>query len=194
MPDCGMRNIVFKACVLSIAALLTGCASPAFQAYNATPIFGKSREVLKDRSDFAYRFTFRGGTVTYRPDQGAQWFPKGGRSRGETFSGGHSSAALPNGCLVYACARAEQIRLRPAKGESRSQVVGYKRSDGSGHAFVLFEKEGIPLAEDNSGTRAVMPHPLGRSSAEALCMATLFQRRARLGGSEPVQASFVGRY
>lgn len=189
-----MQNIKRQAVALLAMATLASCANPAFEAWNATAVFGESREVFKDGGDFIYRFNFRGGTVNYRPDQGAQWIPAAGCRGSATYSAGPAPTSLPNGCLVYACARAEQIRLQSSRGETRSQVIGYTRSDGSGHAFIIYQKDGMPMAEDNSGARTAMPSPIGRSSAEALCLAELFQKRTQSTGSAPIRASFVGRY
>lgn len=101
---------------------------------------------------------------------------------------------MPNGCLVYACARAEQIRLNQNDGETQSRVIAYRRSDGTGHAFVLFKRGNAYVAEDNCGNTAVMPVFENRAAAEALYMAQTFQKRTTAGLSAPVQASFIGKF
>jgi hypothetical protein len=141
-----------------------------------------------------HHFSFRGGVVNYWPSRGSQWTAGGSTQAKGVFADASSSAALPNGCLVYACARAEQIRLHPRQGESQSRVITYRRSDGSGHAFVLFKAGKRYVAEDNCGNSTVMPAFANRSSAEALFMAQTFQKRTAAGYSAPVQASFVGKF
>ena len=89
--------------------------------------------------------------------------------------------------------RAEQIRLGQSKNAFRSQVVTYTRSDGGGHAFVVYRKGPFTIADDNLGFHAVMPPFSNRSPAEALRLAKVFQLATR-GHSNAISASFVGRY
>ena len=63
-------------------------ANPAFRAFDATPIFGDSREVVRENNQFTYRFTYRGGTVTYRPKIGADWKKDGTTVESVKFSFG----------------------------------------------------------------------------------------------------------
>jgi len=171
-------------------------ANPAFRAFDATPIFGDSREVVRENNHFTYRFTYRGGTVTYRPKIGADWKKDGTTIESVAGTQGASRAypVFPNGCMVFACARAEEIRRNPALG-TRSQVIGYKRSDGTGHAFVMYEKGGAMFAEDDRGCKLTIPAWKGRTPSEALRMAALFQSRTHPANfPAPVRASFIGDY
>jgi hypothetical protein len=172
-------------------------ANPAFRAFDATPIFGESREVIRENNHFSYRFAFRGGTVTYRPKIGAEW-KKESSSSADSAAGvpgaGRPYPVFPNGCMVFACARAEEIRRNPSLG-TRSQVIGYKRSDGTGHAFVLYEKGGAVYAEDDRGLKVKIPGWKSRTAAEALGIATLFQGRTHPAHfPAPVRASFIGEF
>jgi|GEM_PF-3856481 hypothetical protein len=140
------------------------------------------------------RFSYRGGVVNYWPSKGSQWTPTGGKNDGKIFADTPTAAALPNGCLVYACARAEQIRLNSSHRETKSNVITYRRADGSGHAFVVYKKDQAFIAEDNCGNKTRVPAYENRSRAEALYLAQTFQRRTGSGISMPVQAAFVGSF
>ena len=127
-----LRNLPSKFAGLLLAISLAGCVSQAEharQARDLTPIFGDSREIVQSRNNYLYRFAFRGGKVVYWPERGAQWLPDAPNGTRGTFAAGLGYSPLPNGCLVYACARAEQIRLRPECGETRSEVIGFRRPD-----------------------------------------------------------------
>jgi len=131
-------------------------ANQAFRAFDATPIFGEMREVVREGNQYTYKFPYRGGTVSYRPKSGADWKKEGSLTSREVAGSaralGNSYPTLPNGCMVFACARAEEMRRIPSAG-TRSQVIAYKRFDGSGHAFVVYQKGGRSLAEDDRGYR-----------------------------------------
>ena len=161
--------------------------------YRTPSVLEASRAIYRSDDSF-HQFRFRGGVVNYWPSRGAQWTAIRGKGPRETFADASQSADLPNGCLVYACARAEQIRLQPRGDESQSRVIAYRRADGSGHAFVLFKKGKTSVAEDNSGNRTVMPAFENRSASEALYMARNFQNRTASGYFAPVQASFIGKF
>lgn len=182
---------------LSTAVILILAADASAGPRNSSrvppSIFNASPTILRNEIDL-HQFTFRGGVVNDWPSRGAQWTEDRNAQAKGTFADASNSAALPNGCLVYACALAEQIRLRPRHGESQSRVITYRRSDGSGHAFVFFKSGSTYVAEDNSGNITPMPAFANRSSAEALYMAQTFQKRAAAGYSTPVQASFVGKF
>ena len=184
--------------MLSLSAALflttTLTLSAGEKALNEPPsILNVSRTIFRSNDSF-HQFKFRGGVVNFWPSRGAQW--SAGRVKGsrETFADASRTADLPNGCLVYACARAEQIRLHPRGDESLSRVIAYRRADGSGHAFVLFKRGKTYVAEDNSGNTAVMPAFENRSASEALYMARNFQNRTAAGYFAPVQASFIGKF
>ena len=170
---------------------LTGCSSPAVDAYESTGIFGSSRELISYDAGLALRFSYRGGTVIYVPYVGSRWIAQN-RSVGTFISSGRS-ADLPNACLLYACERAEEIRLRPRNGESGSQVIAYARADGGGHAFVVYRKNCRLIAEDNLGFRIELPGYRVRSPQEALRLATLFHTQTARRGY-PVAARFLGDY
>lgn len=180
-----VRRIVRLALPAALAVLLAACQHPSA---------GSVSYRRAEAEDYPFQFGYRGGIVTYRPAFGAKWSPQGDDGAG-IFASGPEPSLLPNGCLVYACSRAEQIRTDPGEGESRSRVVCYRREDGSGHAFVLYQKDGKSCAEDISGSCTVMP-PFGNlSSAEALFMASTFQKRTHPRNfSPPIQASFIGNY
>lgn len=189
-----MTNALRITLAVAMAAL-SGCAHHAYEAYNTTPIFGASRRVIKTESDFAYQFAYRGGLVTYLPSAGARWSRSAAAPKRSHYSGPSGPGQLPNGCLVYACSRAEEIRLHPRNRESGSQVICYSRADGSGHAFVLYQRAGRTVAEDNRGIRTFLPSYKNRSGSQALYLASIFQQRSGgLNSSPAVQAAFVGRY
>lgn len=193
----GLKRVWFGALSLLLLSLLAGCANPAFQAYEATPIFGESREVVHTNNQYTYQFAYRGGTVTYNPATGAEWKDdarQDSRTDG-TMGSGKKAASLPNGCLVFACARAEEIRRTSPAQRPRSQVIGYTRADGTGHAFVLFEEAGAALAEDDRGCRLTVPAWKTRSAEEALALAKTFQRLTHPADfPDPIRASFIGTF
>lgn len=184
-----------------LALLLIPClshANQAFRAYDATPIFGPSREVVRENDHFVYRFPYRGGTVSYRPGSGSEWSGGTNPARESNSPAGFGKsnriASLPNGCMVYACARAEEIR-RNGGASGKSQVIGYKCADGAGHAIVVFEKGGRFIAEDDRGFRLPVQAWTSRSTAEALAIARDFQQRTYPSGyAAPVRASFIGQF
>jgi hypothetical protein len=184
--------------LLTLLSPLALQANVAFRAYDATPIFGEAREVVRENNRYTYRFPYRGGTVSYRPKIGADWKKEGGTAP-ESLAGSsravtHSYPILPNGCMVFACARAEEMRRIPSRA-TRSQVIAYKRLDGTGHAFVIYEKDGIYLAEDDRGCRLEVPAWKSRTPAEALAIAGYFQQRTHPANFPvPVRATFVGEY
>lgn len=177
-------------------------ADDAFQAYEATPIFGENREVIKMGKRYAYCFPYRNGTITYRPRSGASWVKT---STGETVANvgnspsprGSSDAAhgLPNSCLVFACAKAEEIRYGLFPRKSKSQVISFRRSDGSGHAFVVFIQNGLAYAEDDRGFVVPVSYWQDRSPAEALRISRDFSVQTHPANfPSPCKASFVGEY
>ncbi len=192
------RSVVLEGVVLAIVVgvLWSGCADPAFQAYQATPIFGESRGVVRSGSGYQYQFPYRGGLVTYDGWRGGFWsMDKSHRPVGVAHAmEPGQTPSFPRGCLVYACMRAEEMRLGWQPGR-RSQVIAYYRWDGSGHAFVVYDLPGASFGEDNLGRRVRLPSWQARTPEEALRLARLFCQRARVRPtSYPVQASFIGTY
>lgn len=176
-------------------------ADQAFRAYEATPIFGDNREVIKVGRRFVYCFPYRNGIITYRPKTGASWAKSpNGESVANVGVGpdANSSVAasrLPNSCLIFACAKAEEIRFGLFPRKSKSQVISFRRTDGSGHAFLIFHQNGLAYAEDDRGY--VVPVSLwqDRSPAEALRIAKDFSAQTHpVGFPSPCKASFVGEY
>jgi hypothetical protein len=186
-----MNKMLSKIPVLLLATVLS--ASAGGRPDRMRSVTDVSRAAFQNNGEFQ-QFAFRGGVVNYWPLRGAQWTAGRGAVSGETFATTPESANLPNGCLVYACARAEQIRLRSQNGESQSRVITYRRADGSGHAFVLYKSGKTFVGEDNFGNRTPMPSFENRSASEALFMARTFQKRTSIGSFTPVQATFVGKF
>ncbi|GAT32122.1 hypothetical protein TSACC_2519 [Terrimicrobium sacchariphilum] len=192
------RFVVLEGVVLAIVVgvLWSGCADPAFQAYQSTPIFGKSRGIVRNGHAYQYQFRYRGGLVTYEGWRGGVWSMDGSRRPVGVAHAMEPGQAppFPNGCLVYACMRAEEMRIGWQPGR-RSQVIAYYRGDGSGHAFVVYDlPEGV-FGEDNLGRKVRLPDWKNRTSSEALRLATAFcqQTKARRS-SYPREASFIGMY
>lgn len=193
-----IRKFTFLFLFATVLAPLALHANQAFRAFDATPIFGEMREVVREGNQYTYKFPYRGGTVSYRPKSGADWKKEGSLTSREVAGSaralGNSFPTLSNGCMVFACARAEEMRRIPSAG-SRSQVIAYKRFDGSGHAFVVYEKNGKSLAEDDRGYRLQVPAWKSRTPAEALAIAEYFQSRTHPANfPTPIRASFVGEY
>ena len=192
------RFVVLEGVVLAIVVgvLWSGCADPAFQAYQATPIFGKSRGIVRNGNVYQYQFPYRGGLVTYEGWRGGVWsMDKSRRPVGvaRAMEPGQTPP-FPNGCLVYACMRAEEMRMGWQPGR-RSQVIAYYRRDGSGHAFVIYDLPGASFGEDNLGRRVSLPSWKIRTPEEALRLARLFcQRTNARVSSYPREASFIGAY
>jgi hypothetical protein len=187
----GAKGLAAAAAAIS-ALLFTSCANPALEAYYSTSVLGPTRQIVHHPSGEALHFNYRGGTVIYRPFVGSKWLSKRSPSTSSEFSDS-VTRNLPNGCLVYACARAEQIRLQPRNGESKSQVIGFSRATGGGHAFVIYEKGGRLIGEDNLGFRGKLPRYRNRSPSEALRLARTFQALSGRPGV-PVQAWFLGSF
>lgn len=176
-------------CLTGISSVLAG-----EKIKNPPPIQNISQTIFRNKDSQLHQFSFRGGVVNYWPSRGSQWTRDPGTPGGAIYAAAPASTSMPNGCLVYACARAEQIRLDRNDGATQSRVIAYRRSDGSGHAFVFYKQGDSFVAEDNCGNLAKMPSFENRSAAEALYMARIFQKRTAAGISNPVQASFVGTY
>jgi len=185
------KMLPLSAALFLISGLTLSAGEKAL--YRTPFLLSASRTVSRNDASF-HQFRFRGGVVNYWPKRGAQWTVSRVKGPRETFAGAARSAGLPNGCLVYACARAEQIRLQPRGDESQSRVIAYRRKDGSGHAFVLFKKGRTYVAEDNSGNKTGMPAFENRSASEALYLARHFQSHTAAGFFGPVQASFIGNF
>jgi hypothetical protein len=188
-----MTKMLSFSLALLLAGALTASAGERTSRKSPPPVLEVSRTIFRNPNGM-HQFSFRGGVVNYWPSRGSQWIAADGPQTGATFAAAPDSATLPNGCLVYACARAEQIRLHPQSGESHSRVITYRREDGSGHAFVLYKSRGAYMAEDNYGRKTPMPAYRNRSSAEALYMAQTFQKRTASQNFAPIQASFVGKF
>lgn len=193
-----IRKFTFFLILATALTPLALHANQAFRAFDATPIFGEMREVVREGNQYTYKFPYRGGTVSYRPKSGADWKKEGSLTSREVAGSaralGNSYPTLPNGCMVFACARAEEMRRIPSAG-TRSQVIAYKRFDGSGHAFVVYQKGGRSLAEDDRGYRLEVPAWKTRTPAEALSIAEYFQTRTHPASfPAPIRASFVGEF
>lgn len=193
----------FFSVLLLAGAMQAGAADRAFQAYDATPIFGEDREVVRMGGQYVYRFPFRNGMVTYRPQVGAAWVKSSGDDsvgRIAAAPSENSAAAasrLPNSCLVFACARAEEIRLGVGRDrlKTNSQVISFRREDGTGHAFVVYQKNGQSFGEDDRGLTVPISAWQNRGGSEALRIAREFSVQTHPAGySSPCQASFVGQY
>lgn len=192
------RRVVLEGVVLVIAGgvLWSGCADPAFQAYQATPIFGGARGVVRTGNTYQYCFPYRGGMVVYDGWRGGFWsMDKSRRPVGVARAIEPGQVApLPNGCLVYACMRAEEIRMGWQPGR-RAQVITYYRWDGSGHAFVVYDLDGMSFGEDDLGRRVRLPSWKARTPDEALNLARLFCQRTNARSiAYPQEASFIGMY
>lgn len=196
------RSVNFKMASLGLVALLSGagCVEHAFVAYEKTGIFGDAREVVRDGGGYALRFPYRGGVVTYHPAEGSSW--KAEAADGDSLGsvGGSASPALfsarlPHGCLVFACARAEEIRAKAMPEATKSQAVAFKRSDGSGHAFVVYEGPDGVMGEDDRGYRVKLAEWRNRSAGEALRLSRQFSVLTHPAGfPAPVSAEFIGVY
>lgn len=200
-PAFGFIILLAAAFVIFLSSQTAQSADDAFQAYDATPIFGDSREVIKIGKRYAYCFPYRNGTITYRPKSGASWVKASGESARNIGNNpsvrGSSSAAqeLPNSCLVFACAKAEEIRYGLFPRKSKSQVISFRRSDGSGHAFVVFIQNGLAYAEDDRGFVVPVSYWQDRSPAEALRISRDFSVQTHPANfPSPCKASFVGEY
>ena len=188
-----MTNMLLRSLLVCLAGVSS--VSAGERVKGPPPIQNISRTIFWNNESEVHQFSYRGGVVNYWPSRGSQWTRNHSTQiGGTTYAAAPASASMPNGCLVYACARAEQIRLDRNDGQTQSRVVAYRRSDGSGHAFVLYKSGQAYVAEDNSGHRTAMPSFENRSDAEALYMARAFQKRTAAGISNPVQASFIGTY
>lgn len=173
--------------------------NPANVAYDRTPIFGASREVVRSTEGYVYNFPYRGGRVTYVPAKGSYWEKADGKTSSGTVSAGAPTLSLnsrlPHGCLVFACARAEEVRAGSTPGASRSQAVAFQRTDGSGHAFVIYSLHGKTIAEDDRGYRVTVPDWNGRSQTEALRIARAFSNQTHPANfPQPANAKFIGEY
>lgn len=204
-----LKTFVFGAVAIlsSFLGLATNAEAKdaAFTAYDATPIFGENREVLRKGDRFVYCFPFRNGMITYRPRSGASWVKASTGERMSNIGSGtvptpstkSSSAAarLPNSCLVFACAKAEEISYGLHPRKSQSQVVSFRRPDGSGHAFVVFRQNGLAYAEDDRGFIVPVSLWQDRSPAEALRIARDFSIQTHPANfPSPCKAAFIGEY
>jgi hypothetical protein len=187
-----MTNMLLRSLLVCLAGVSS--VSAGERVKDPPPIQNISRTIFGNNDSDVHQFRYRGGVVNYWPSKGAQWTRNHGAESSATYAAAPKSASMPNGCLVYACARAEQIRLDRTDGETHSRVITYRRSDGSGHAFVLYKSGSSYVAEDNCGNKTAMPSFENRSAAEALFMARIFQKRTAAGISYPVQASFIGKF
>jgi len=175
----------------------------AFTAYDATPIFGENREVVRKGDRFVYCFPFRNGMITYRPKSGASWVKTSTGERVSNIGSGSSATAknssaaarLPNSCLVFACAKAEEISYGLHPRKSQSQVISFRRVDGTGHAFVVFRQNGLAYAEDDRGFIVPVSLWQDRSPAEALRIARDFSAQTHPANfPSPCKAAFIGEY
>jgi len=173
----------------------------AFEAYDATPIFGENREVIQKGDKFVYCFPYRNGTITYRPRSGASWVKASTGEKvanvgvGPAVRSSSAAAQLPNSCLVFACAKAEEIRYGLHPRKNQSQVISFRRTDGTGHAFVVFRQNGLAYAEDDRGFIVPVSLWQNRTSAEALRIARDFSIQTHPANfPSPCKAAFIGEY
>src|SRR4051812_2939419 len=109
----GRFLVVLASLFLLLADRSAHAADRAFDAFEATPIFGDNREVVKVGRRFVYCFPYRNGTVTYRPRSGASYASSphsetvASVGTGPELRSSPAAAHLPNSCLVFACAKAE---------------------------------------------------------------------------------------
>lgn len=118
------------------------------------------------------QFPYRGGTVVYSPASGSNWVqtPKSRAKKkqiGGKLQSSRVSAGLPQGCMVYACVKAEEIRHGKHPGLSRSQVISFQHSEGR-HSFLTYWKDGALYAEDHRRFPVRMASSYERRSALAL--------------------------
>lgn len=179
-----------------LMAVLIGCESPVFEAYRSTAIFGPKREIFSVDNKYYFQFPYRGGYVTYEPYLGAYWgrTPES-RSHVDWVDSKGSSApsadTVVRGCLIYACKKAETIRLGGLPGASRAQVIGYQRmQQGGGHSFVVYDYRGRTIAEDPVRQVSVSRWT-ERTPAQALRLAREF---ARTTFNPPKVAAFYGDF
>lgn len=177
-----------------VAVIFLGCVNPVFEAYQSTEIFGPSRKVFMVNNKYYYQFPYRGGFVTYDPYIGAYWSkiaPNSGQK--DVFDPSkdfHDSDIVINGCLIYACEKAEKIRRGGFPGASRAQVIGFRRVQTVGHSFVVYDYRGRTIAEDNTRWAFVSPWT-ERTPAQALRIAQQFNRSVFNG---PTSAVFYGDF
>jgi len=192
---------IIRALVFVISILSIGCARSVVQAYNSTPIFSKSRHIYQVNGKYLYRFHYRGVCVTYRPNGGAT-IGKHAANPGSIVSVSDLDNNFPtrigglaNGCLVFACAKAERIERGLELGVTRSEVIAFVRTGGTKHAIVIYNKNGKTIAEDDFGYVAVITNWKARSPAQALLLATMFTYATHVYGSpQPLRARFVGKF
>ncbi len=188
----------------ALALLLPGCANQVFLAYQSTPALGQARKIVSINNTYYFQFPYRGGFVTYEPKDGAFWrkTPLSLKHAGTVNDKNNppSSASLINGCLVYACERAEIIRRGGLPGAKRSQVIGYQRMDNSGHSFAIYDFNGRTIAEDDQQRRVDVSPWTERTPAQALKIAREFCRKVDSGNlrrtifNRPRNAIFYGEY
>ncbi len=191
------RFVVLEGVMLAIVVgvLGSGCADPAFQAYQATPVFGNSRGIVHSGHASQYQFHYRGGLVTYDAWRGSFWsMDRRHQPVGRALEPGQIPW-FPNGCMVYACMRAEEMRMGWQPGK-RAQVIAYNRWNGCGHAFVVYDLPGVgTFGEDDLGRRVRLPSWKARRPEEALRLAKLFCQRTNTRSCfYPKDASFIGMY
>jgi len=184
-------------CLLAfLMVILCGCANPVVEAYHSTGIFGPSRKVFSVNNKYYFQFPYRGGFVTYEPYFGAYWSrvaPNQSHVDWVDSKGGGAPYAetVVRGCLIYACKKAETIRLGGLPGASRAQVIGYQRMQkGSGHSIVVYDYNGRTIAEDPLRQVQVSPWK-ERTPAQALRIAREFSRTTF---NEPTVAAFYGDF
>ncbi len=189
---------LISACLLLplFMAILCGCANPVFEAYQSTAIFGPTRGVFSVNDKYYFEFPYRGGYVTYEPYLGAYWSRSAlGRSQVDWVDGKSGdppySDTVVRGCLIYACKKAETIRLGRLPGASRAQVIGYQRiQKGGGHSFVVYDYNGRTIAEDPV-RRVPVSQWTKRTPDQALRTAREFTRTTFNG---PKVAAFYGDF
>ena len=187
-------------CALTV---LSGCSSSnyASRAYEKTAVFGETREVVRRNGEPAYQFPYRDGIVTYLPARGSFWEKSADpvRPPRKTVAGAGAdsllSDRLPHGCLVFACARAETLRESPSSGATRAQAIAFQRTDGSGHAFAVYDRDGATWAEDDRGYRVKVDRWKDRSPEEALRLSKQFSVQTHPANfPKPASARFVGDF
>lgn len=140
-----------------------------------------------------YRFQFRGDTITYDPYAGSSWSRPAKKTahdyqRSSAFASSREVANLSRSCLLYACAKAEEIQRGAHPGLSDSRVIGFASFRGK-HAILLYRKGGAFFAEDHRQ----FPVHISAQANGALSVAREFVAKTSGGRDRvPMKAYLIG--